>query len=90
MALMEAGASAREMSRRELLHSVSAPIALDILQVFLTRTYSYAERPYFETRREVVKMLERSSRGSQRALTDAEAVRRSVISMTKYRKAGEG
>lgn len=87
MALMEIGSHERGVSRKGLLESFSASVALDIIYVLMVRTYSFSERPYPETKKTVDRMLRRSSVELSQGDSDQERVRKSVAAMAKYRKA---
>lgn len=86
MALMEAGFTARGlMTRSQFLDSMSADLALDVCYVAMTRMLSSNGRTYSQTRA-VVEKVSAPPAPVKRGLSDSEAVRRSVVSMAKYRK----
>lgn len=83
MALVESGNAAGD-SRAAVLNSVSADLALDVVQVHLTRLNSHQERPYMNTREMVLKTFKKAREVG--GLSDREAVQRTVAVMAKYRK----
>lgn len=87
VALMEAGVVVGGMSRRQLLDSVHASVALDVATVAMSRMYSTQERPYAATRDELTKTLTKAAKKKPAQMTDRDIVAKGLVSMAKYRKA---